>query len=168
MQLVLPPTRRRKSFLKHKYAETITIREIDKDRPTPRIIKIPATLQSAKARLMIIATKTMDRMERRLDLMSDADAQMTPKEYKEFTEGLEKVSDMIDHAFGAVGSGSTAPVNNGIIINAGNTPANELAAIMKRATAKAVAKPEQPPIDIPNDTGPDQKNPTGDGEQDGS
>lgn len=168
MQLVLPPTRRRKSFLKHKYAETITIREIDKDRPTPRVIKIPATLQSARARLMIIATKTLDRMEKRLDMMEDANAQMTPKEYKEFAEGLEKVSGMVNDAFGEnAASAPVAPVNNGIIINSTNTPAGELAEIMKRATAKAVVK-EAPAIDIPNDTGADQENPKGDGQQDGS
>ncbi len=167
MQLVLSPTRRRKSFLKHKYAETITIREIDKDRPTPRVIKIPATLQSAKARLMIIATKTLDRMERRLDLLADADAQMTPKEYKEFSEGLEKVSGMVNEAFGVSPAlpAPTAPVNN-TIINVG-TNAAELSNMMRRATAKAVGAP--PPIDIPqNDTGRNPPDPREDRPQDGS
>lgn len=160
LQLAPPkPPRKRTSFLKHKFSSSIVIREADKDRAKARVTKIPATLQDGKARMLIVATKMLNRMERRLDLMEDADAQMTPKECKEFNEALEKTNELMKDAFG-VESGKVSAIpaatNNGIIINGAG--GDEVSRLFDRVAAKATAKPV---INVTptNEPGTDQPNP---------
>ena len=146
-----PPLRKRKTFLKHKYADAITIREMDKDRGSARITRIPATLQAGRARMLIIATKMMDRMERRLDMLSDADSQMSTKEYKEFADSIGKVDEIMKDAFGVISTQpAQQPVNNGVIIQ--GVPSSDLSAMAARVAAAASRK-QPTPIDITNDTG---------------
>lgn len=161
-------TRQRKSYLKKKYAEAITIREIDPITRQKRRTQIPATLQSGRARMLIIATKLMDRMERRLDIMTDADAQMSTKEYKEFTEGIARVDELMMKAFAPerMTPAPQIPVNNGIIINAGAANA-DIAQLLSRVTAKARAAPMKKVEPAPNDIRGDQADNNGNRNQDG-
>lgn len=157
LQLAAPkPARKRKAYLKHKFASAIIIREVNPDRAKPRITKIPATLQDGKARMLIIASKLMDRMEARIDLMADGNLQMTSKESKEFVEAVEKVNTLMKDAFGVevLKSPAAGPVNNGIIVNGANEQvANLLSSVARKATEKKV-------IDVtPHDPGTNNPSP---------
>jgi len=161
-------TRQRKSYLKKKYAEAITIREIDPITRAKRRTQIPATLQAGRARMLIIATKLMDRMERRLDIMTDADAQMSTREYKEFTEGISRVDELMIRAFsnGSSPPVPQSPVNNGIIINAGAANA-EIAQLLSRVTAKARATPMKKAEEATHDIRGNQADNDGNRDEDG-
>lgn len=150
------PARKRKAYLKHKFASAIIIREVNPDRAKPRITKIPATLQDGKARMLIVATKILDRLEARIDQMADDKLQMSSKESKEFVEAVEKANALMKDAFGVepLKAPSSQPVNNGIIVNgASEQVANLFSSVAKKAT-------EKPVIDItPHDTGSTPPNP---------
>lgn len=142
LQIAPKQTRRRTVFTKHNYAKVFTIRERERNGLVNRATKIPASLHDGRARLLIIATKLMDRLERRLDLLGDADAQISTKEYKELMETIERCADMMRGAFGmddkqtTLGGGQ--PVNNGVIVN--GLPTEELARLAGRIAAAATRK----------------------------
>jgi hypothetical protein len=77
----LPAPRRRNSFLRHKYARVLNIREFHPDRATPRVTHVPATLEASRARMLIVVTKLIDQVEKKLNLMEDGSVIMAGKEY---------------------------------------------------------------------------------------
>lgn len=141
LQIIPKPTRRRTVFTKHNYAKVFTIRERERNGLVNRATKIPASLHDGRARLLIIATKLMDRLERRLDLLNDADAQISTKEYKELMETIERCAEMMRGAFGMDDKPSNmgpSPVNNGVIVN--GMPTEEMARLAARIAEAATRK----------------------------
>jgi len=154
----LPAPRRRNSFLRHKYARVLTIREANPDRVGGRVTKIPATLEASRARMLIVATKLVDQVEHRLNLIDDGRIILPPKDYKEMIETLERAQKMMNDCFGLAAAptktpGAPQPVNNGVIINAGvGTNLDRMMEKVSNAiTRKAI--PETPPDDAGSDIG---------------
>jgi hypothetical protein len=141
LQIVPKTTRKRTVFSKHNYAKVFTIRERERNGLVNRATKIPASLHDGRARLLIIATKLMDRLERRLDLLGDADAQISTKEYKELMETIERCAEMMRGAFGMDDKPTNhgpQPVNNGVIMN--GVPSAEMARLTSIIAAAATRK----------------------------
>jgi hypothetical protein len=155
--LALPSSKRkRSSFLRDKYARVLSIREIHPDRAHARVTKIPATLEAARARMMIIATKLLDRVEHKINLMEDGSIILPSKDYKEMIETMERAQKIMNDAFGVITPTPKtlppAPVNNGIIINSAATP--QLNRMMQAVSAAVTNKP----IDLPpHDPGTDSR-----------
>lgn len=144
----LPAPRRRSSFLRHKYARVLTIREANPDRVGGRVTKIPATLEASRARMLIVATKLVDQVERRLNLIDDGRIILPPKDYKEMIETLERAQKMMNDCFGLTAAPTKTPtapqpVNNGVIINANG--GTNLDRVMERVVS-AVNKKEIPEV----------------------
>lgn len=154
----LPAPRRRSSFLRHKYARVLAIREMNPDRATSRVTKIPATLEASRARMLIVATKLVDQVERRLNLIDDGAIILPPKDYKEMIETLERAQKMMNDCFGLTALPTKVPtapqtVNNGVIVNAGT--GTNLDRMMERVASVVTKKaiPEVKSDDAGSDIG---------------
>jgi hypothetical protein len=152
--------RSKRTFIKKKYAKVLVIREVSKDRTGPRITEIPESLDAAKARMRIVVTKLMDRLERKLNVLEDCDAQLTSKEYKEIVESIDKCGVMMDRAYGSEekpAKNAPVPVNNGIIINGSH---QETVSRLMGQIANAVSRPTEKAVDslILDDAGTNQSN----------
>lgn len=156
-QIALPePKQKKRTFLRERYARVLNIRELNPDRGAVRVTKIPATLEASRARMMIVATKLLDLVEHKMNLMNDGLIILPSKDYKELVETLERAQKIMNDAHGMVLPSAKvqppAPVSNSITINGACTP--ELDRMMQQVAAAALPKP--PPIDVtPHDNRPD-------------
>jgi hypothetical protein len=106
--------KQKRKIRRDKYIKTITLFEGHGDER--RETKVPATVDAAKVMNVLTAQKLRDRVESALNDSDDKNRPMTPKEYRDLAETLEKVEGIISRSMEAP-QASSKPGTQSLILH---------------------------------------------------